>query len=596
MSSLSSRRFAFGLAFFVAAYAAAPLFLSRSYLLNGLGNIGQSLILAVAAGAAFLNVRRGKGHSNPFWQLTSLGFFLWFLSQLMWSYYESYLRVQVPNAYSGDVLFFMHMVPLIAAATTQLHAEPDTRFHFGYLDFSLLLLWWFFLYAYLVGPWQFVQRNEVAFGTRYNILYAVENLTLLIALALLWLRASGDWKRIYAHLFSASLMYGISSLIINIAVDQKKYYTGSFYDIPLVASMAWCAYTGFLAFKLDLAPERPLISAQAQTRWHSRFAAVALFTMPFFAAWATLDPAIGPAIQRYRMLLTLVTMVLLIVLLCFKEELLHCRLVGLVLDARKSFENLQRLQEDLVQTEKLAAIGRLVSGAAHEINNPLTAILGYSDMLAHDDSIAAEHRDIADKIRQQARRTKTLVASMLTFAQQSQLKLVPLDMNLVVANALQLRQLDMTTQNISIMRDLEPDLPEILGDQDRLLQVCFHIFNNAADAMVSSRDGVMTVSTRRVGETIVFRCADNGPGITDPKAVFDPFYTTKAPGQGTGLGLSACYGIVNEHGGQITCENGPGGGAVFTVTLPVAPASAAEFGGVTAKAHSAGESAPALRP
>lgn len=596
MISTSSRRFACGLAILVAAYGFASLQLQHGVVLVALGNLGQCVLLAICVGTAALNVRRGYGQGNSFWLLTALGFFLWFCSQGIWTYYESYLRIEVPDAYGGDVLFFFHTVPLMAAALAQLHAvssDTDSKARFGYLDLSLLLLWWIFLYAYIVGPWEFVQRDEVVFGPRFNILYALENLTLIACLGWMWLRATQNWKRICKHLFLASVLYCVSSLLINVAIDEKRYYTGSLYDLPLVVSMAWCAYAGFLAYRLNADPGRPVVSMAA--RWNSRFASLALFTMPLFIAWAAFGPGVGPAIQRYRIMLTVAAMLLLVLILCFKEELLHRRLVGLVLESRKSLENLQRLQEDLVQTEKLAAVGRLVSGAAHEINNPLTAILGYADLLAHDASITDEHRQTADKIRQQARRTKTLVASLLTFAQQSQLRLVPLDMNLVVANALQLRQLDLTTRNINIMRDLEPDLPEILGDQDRLLQVCFHIFNNAADAMVSSRDGVMAVSTRRVGDTIVFRCADNGPGITDPKAVFDPFYTTKAPGQGTGLGLSACYGIVNEHGGQITCENGPAGGAVFTVTLPVAPTSAAEFGGIKAKAQSAGESAPALR-
>src|SRR6185312_9389203 len=126
MGSLSSRRFAYGLAVFVAAYAAASLSLPHGTLLGGLGNAGQSLILAVATAAALLNVRRGKRQGLPFWALTSIGFFLWFVSQMIWTYYESILRVEVPNAYSGDVLFFMHMVPLIAAASTQLHAEATS--------------------------------------------------------------------------------------------------------------------------------------------------------------------------------------------------------------------------------------------------------------------------------------------------------------------------------------------------------------------------------------------------------------------------------------------------------------------------------------
>ncbi len=572
MNQISTRRFAYGLAIFVAAYAVASLCLPHGTLLVGLGNAGQSLILAAATCTALLNVRRARKQGLPFWALTSFGFFLWFVSQMIWTYYESILRAEVPNAYSGDVLFFLHMVPLIAAASTQLHAEPmgERSTRFGYLDFSLLLVWWFFLYAYLVGPWQFVQRDELAFGMRYNILYAVENLTLLIALCVLWLRAT-SWKRVYAHLLAAYVIYGVSSLTINIAVDRKGYYTGSLYDVPLVASMAWCAYAGFLAFKSDPAPERPLLSAQAQTRWHSRLAMVALFTMPFFAAWAATDTAVGPAIQRYRLLLTLAAMLMLTLLLCFKEELLQRKLVGLLDESRRSYESLQLLQEDLLQKEKLAAIGKLVAGAAHEINNPLTAILGYSSLVADDPQLNPVQRSTIAKIMAQARRTKALVSSLLTFAKQTPMERSVLDLNTVVNNAVQLHELDRDTQNVNIVRNLHPDLPAIWGDKNHLLQACFHILDNAVEAMQEAHGkGTATLTTSFEGGKVLLRCADTGPGVADPGKIFDPFYTTKEVGKGSGLGLSACYGIVRDHGGEIKCENRIFGGAEFTLSFPPA--------------------------
>jgi two-component system NtrC family sensor kinase len=178
---------------------------------------------------------------------------------------------------------------------------------------------------------------------------------------------------------------------------------------------------------------------------------------------------------------------------------------------------------------------------------------------------------IADKIRGQARRTKTLVSSLLTFAKQSPMQRTLLDMNAVVANALQLRELDAVNKEIETVRDLQPQLPEILGDPNHLLQMCFHILNNAVEAMQETQGkGTLTVSTRHEGDQVVFRCADTGPGIASPKNIFDPFYTTKALGKGTGLGLSACYGIVHDHGAQISCENQITGGALFTVSFPVA--------------------------
>jgi signal transduction histidine kinase len=574
MPTITPKRFAIILVTYTIVYAVGTFLLKPGTAQNAFGNLGQCLIQAVIVVTMGMNVSRSRKHGNAFWLLMSLGYLLWFFARVTWTYYETYLGVQISDAYIGNLFFFLHGVPIIAATAIQPHAEMpqgDRQLRLGYVDFALLLAWWVFLYAYVVGPWQFVAKDDLTFGFRYDFLYAIESLLVVAAFGVLWIRTAFSWKRIYGHLLAASLLYGFESLLINITIDHKSYHTGSLYDVPLIASMGWYAYAGFLASRSRLEQEPAVLSLQVQTYWHSRFSALALFSMPIFALFAAIDSGVGPAIQQYRVLLTLVSMLVLILLLSLKQDMLQRKLIGLLRDSRDSYENLQRIQGSLVQAEKLASIGRLVAGAAHEINNPLTAILGYSDLLADDDSAAADQRQIADKIRGQARRTKTLVSSLLTFAKQSPMQRSLLDMNAVVINALQLRELDAVSKDIETVRDLQPQLPEILGDPNHLLQMCFHILNNAVEAMQEAHGkGTLTVSTRHEGDRIVFRCADSGPGIASPKNIFDPFYTTKALGKGTGLGLSACYGIVHDHGGQIGCENRPTGGALFTVSFPVA--------------------------
>jgi signal transduction histidine kinase len=582
MPPLSSNRFAYFLVAFTVAYATGSLLIRPEYALDTFGNLGQCIIQAIIVVTMALNIVRKRTRGNTFWLLMSVGCFLWFIAQTVWSYYEIYLRVEVPSAYLGDLLFFLHGVPIIAAAATKPHIdlpEADRQMRLGYLDFALLLVWWIFLYAYVVGPWQFVTKNELVFGFRFDFLYTVENLFVVVTFALLWTRTAHSWKKIYGHLLGAAGAYSFASLLINIAIDRKVYQSGSLYDVPLIAAMCWYAYAGFVATQSELQPE-PEVEFAPSNNWDSRLAALALFSMPLFAVWSAIDSSVGPAIQRYRVILTLICMLLLIVLLSLKQDMLHRKMIGLLRESRESYDNLARLQDHLLQAEKLASVGRLVAGAAHEINNPLTAILGYSDLLADDAGVSAAQRQIADKIRAQARRTKTLVSSLLTFAKQSPMTRSPLDMNTVVNNALQLRELDHASKDIQTVRDLGANLPQISGDANHLLQMCFHILNNAVEAMQEAHgQGTLTVSTRHEGDQIVFRCADTGPGVANAMNIFDPFYTTKAVGKGTGLGLSACYGIVHDHGGKISCENRLTGGAIFTVSLPVAgtlPAEAAK--------------------
>jgi two-component system NtrC family sensor kinase len=258
-------------------------------------------------------------------------------------------------------------------------------------------------------------------------------------------------------------------------------------------------------------------------------------------------------------------------LIFWRQHLVNRERLRLFRASQESVENLKRLQTHFVQAEKLSSLGQLAAGAAHEINNPLTAILGYSDLLLGDAALAARPRGLADKIRAQALRTKSLVTSLLSFARQVPAEKILLDLNPILTSAVQLRSLDLRDKNVKIEMEVESMLPGVRGDPNQLLQVFFNIISNSVDAMEEIGGGVLTVRTAREGVNAVIEFSDTGPGVREPGRVFDPFYTTKPVGKGTGLGLSICYGIVQEHGGQISCYNRSEGGAVFRVELPTLP-------------------------
>jgi len=193
-----------------------------------------------------------------------------------------------------------HRLAKIANVANNVRRQNHNHLLALFVFFAFLLLWWVFLYGYVVGPWQFVHRDELIFGIRYDFLYSIENLFVVVAFAVLWIRTAFSWKRIYGHLLVASLLYGVASLLINVAIDRKTYHTGSLYDVPLIASMAWFAYAGYVASRSQLEREPALLPLQKQTYWHSRLSALALFSMPLFTLWAAIDSGVGPAIQRYR--------------------------------------------------------------------------------------------------------------------------------------------------------------------------------------------------------------------------------------------------------------------------------------------------------
>jgi PAS domain S-box-containing protein len=248
-------------------------------------------------------------------------------------------------------------------------------------------------------------------------------------------------------------------------------------------------------------------------------------------------------------------------------------------EARQAYENLRRTQEQLLHSEKMAAVGQLISGVAHELNNPLTAILGYSQLLTSSGQMGPQGIEYSDKLYKQAQRTHRIVQNLLSFARQHKPERVPVQLNLILEETLALRDYDLRMNHIRVHLELAGDLPLTSADPHQLQQVFLNMVNNAVDAMLEhSNEGDLWVRTGAEGEKLFVEFTDNGPGVKDASRVFDPFYTTKPVGKGTGLGLSICYGIITEHGGSIRVRNVPPHGASFRIEVPYQPPKPAETG------------------
>jgi two-component system, NtrC family, sensor kinase len=229
------------------------------------------------------------------------------------------------------------------------------------------------------------------------------------------------------------------------------------------------------------------------------------------------------------------------------------------------------LQAKLMHTEKMAALGQLVSGVAHEVNNPLAAIVGFTDLLLENAEVPEAAKGELKVILQEAQRTRTIVRNLLSFARQMPEHREPLQVNSVVQQTLKLRAYDLSNRGIEMAEHYQIDLPLTVGDPNQLQQVFLNIVNNAYDAVQEvERPGQIEVRTWHGQGQIEVAFRDNGPGISHPDRIFDPFFTTKEVGKGTGLGLSICYGIVRAHRGEIIARNNPDGvGCTFLVRLPV---------------------------
>jgi two-component system NtrC family sensor kinase len=231
------------------------------------------------------------------------------------------------------------------------------------------------------------------------------------------------------------------------------------------------------------------------------------------------------------------------------------------------------LQAKLMHAEKMAAVGQLVSGVAHEVNNPLTAILGFADLLMEGHDLPDSVRRDLRVILQEAQRTKQIVQNLLSFARQMPPQRVPVQLNTILRRTVQLRAYDFHSHGVDVVERFDESLPDVIGDSQQIQQVFLNILNNAYDAVREAARELprIEIMTARRGALVEVWFRDNGPGITCPDRIFDPFFTTKEVGKGTGLGLSICYGIVREHGGEIICHNNADSpGATFVVRLPAA--------------------------
>ncbi len=241
-----------------------------------------------------------------------------------------------------------------------------------------------------------------------------------------------------------------------------------------------------------------------------------------------------------------------------------------VLLVGRDVTNEREMRLRLMETDRLAAIGELVAGVAHEVNNPLSSISAFAQLMLRDGGLTATQRESVEIIKSETVRASQVVKDLLAFARRREPLHELVDLNGVITRTLRLRGYQMSTNQISVETDLAPDLPNVAGDARQLQQVCLNLVINAVQAMTATGGGTLRLSTRYEKGSVVMDVRDSGPGIPDAtKArIFEPFFTTKDEGEGTGLGLSVSYGIVTAHGGTIEAAETSPSGTTIRVTLP----------------------------
>jgi signal transduction histidine kinase len=553
----------------------AAIFLPQGFALAAFGDSLQLALIVATTVLCAQNFLRTQSRARAFWGLICSGSAIWTASTFIWSYYEVWLRQPVPDVPVVDVLLFVKIVPLTIALAAVPDRDQDSPFRtFGLIDFSVLMIYSLYLYAFTVFGYRLVPGGTDVYNFRFNLADSIGNQILLISAATALLTSRGNWRPLYRLYFLAAATYFLASNLSNAAIDLGHYYTGSLYDIPLVAALAALLSVPLAGRRLEQGERTDSASNTVETLpgkttfISSHLAMLAALSTPIIGIWLLADADSSSLLHQFRLAITLLTMFLLTLLFSIKQDFLTAGLVRSLARLSETYSSIDRFKSRLTQSEKLAALGELVAEVAIQIKGCMNAILEASHRLSSRPDAESRLQSMAGKIAQYAQRTDALVDNMLHFAQEMPLRLAPLAVKPLLESALQLSRVAKRA-NVHVAVVEEGEGPVVRGDSSQLLHVFVQLISNAVDALEEVQGGTIEITIRRVDAHAVLDFADSGPGVKEPARVFEPFYTTKAVGKGTGLGLSTCYGILQQHEGEISCRNRLTGGAVFTLRIPL---------------------------
>jgi hypothetical protein len=388
-------------------------FTKPSFHLTMIGDAFPCALLIVAILAVRENFLLQRGVLPLFWKLMAAGLFQMLLSEAYWFYYDTVHRYSTPSPVIGDTLFLLAHVFFLSAFVLRPHSASSARdMRLRHLDFALLTFWWLALYAYFALPWQAVIQDFSKYNPRFYLLALIQHLMIIMGLAVVWKHSRGLWRTFYGSFVCLFVLIAVGNLMLSVAIDHGVYYSSSFYDTPFLLSLLLITVVAALGPSLEPEEDKTPNREINQSLWTARIAMVAILSLPVIALLGSFEKNVPEAVAAFRLRMVFGAMLLLSGLVFWKLTLLARELRRLVRLSQASLENLKNVQARVTQSQKLAALGRLAAGATHEISNPLTAILGYSELLTDIPSLSPPDRESAQIIQKQVHRAQAAVNSL----------------------------------------------------------------------------------------------------------------------------------------------------------------------------------------
>ena len=559
--------------------------------------------LAYAGFTAWL-ARQSRGQVRTFWNLNAVHGVMWAIGQAAWTYYDLF-GGGVGAISPTDPVFFVSAIPLAAALYGRPERDrPRWLTDIVLLDLILIALFSAFVYIYFVVTILVTDGREDRYDETFRQLMNARNLLLAVWAGWVWHTATSPrWRRTLG-IFAAALGLVFASGVLNDVIDAAgSAPAGSLWDLAYMAPYVVMLIAAASAY------DQKLFEPDEAAPPLSRLPVVSLIAITLLVAIPAIDQVARQLLDvpadtaSLRTRVTVAMMIPFGIVVVVREFLSRRALI-------RAGQDLASTREQLVQKEKLAAVGQLVSGVAHELNNPLQGVLGYAELMLAAKPTEMESQEL-HAIRDNANRAAGIVRNLLTFAGRGSTVRGWQHVNTIVRNGMVTCQPYLVGAGVDIRLEAADRLPLVYVDQTRLEDVIVNLIQNADAAIAARRDGQslspivperargeIVITTHLEHDRIQIDVADNGSGLKeeDLTRVFDPFFTTREVGKGTGLGLSVCYGIVREHGGHISARNRPTGGALFTVELPVMAESVIAATSAAARVPPMAEPQPAPAP
>jgi diguanylate cyclase (GGDEF)-like protein len=308
--------------FLTAVLVLACAFLPRGLALTAVSDIVCALLMFSALLAFALNGIASRGRFRVFWMLQAAGWGLWLADQVVWIVWDLILQKKMPAMSAADILLLLAGVPMLAGFLLRPHLRPsESTARLGILDFLLLLLWWLYVYVFFIICWQYVSPNTAAYNQNWDLLSLASSLVLISVLAVFWRTSSGPWRAFYASFCAVAVFNGIAFYVLNQALEKDVYFTGSWYDIPYTASFA--AFTAVALHGRGLSPTDETRGDESYGSWMATLAMVAVLSLPVMALSALLARDASPVVERFRIIATLATMLVMALLIFVKHHRLH---------------------------------------------------------------------------------------------------------------------------------------------------------------------------------------------------------------------------------------------------------------------------------